>query len=90
MGAGAPGQGDVPIGVGLVQGDQGDAGVLVFVRQHPGQEGDAQPGGDQVDDKVYLPTASGDFRCHAFTFAGAEDLGVEGKAGFEQDERRVD
>ena len=70
----------------LVQGDQGDAGMLVFVRQHPRQEGNAQPCGDQVDDKVYLPAAGGDFGGHAFAFTGAEDLGIEGKAGLEQDE----
>jgi hypothetical protein len=58
--AGAPGQGDVPVGVGFVQGDQGNAGVLMFVRQHARQEGDAQAGGDQVDDKVDLPAARRD------------------------------
>lgn len=34
--------------------DQGDAGVLVLVRQHAGRERDAQAGRYQVDDKVDL------------------------------------
>lgn len=63
--------------------------MLVFVRQHPRQEGDAQAGGDQVDDKVDLPATGGDFRGHAFALTRAENLGVEGETGFEQDERRV-
>ena len=62
VGAGAPGQGDVPVGVGFVQGDQGDAGVLVLVREHAWQEGDAQPCRHQVDDEVDLPAAGGYLR----------------------------
>ena len=77
----------MPVGVGFVQGDQGDAGVLVLVGQHPRQESDAQAGGDQIDDKVDLPAAGGDAWGHAFAFAGGEDLGVQREAGLEQDER---
>jgi hypothetical protein len=85
VGAGAPGQGDVPVGVGFVQGDQGDASVLVLVGQHARQEGDAESGGHQVDDEVDLPAAGGYLRHDAFALARFEDLGVQGKAGFEQD-----
>jgi len=73
----------------FVQGDQGDAGVLVLVREHARQEGRAEAGGYQVDDKVDLAAARCHTRLHAFALARGEDFGVEGEAGFEQDKWRI-
>ena len=46
----------------------------------------AQAGGGHRHQKIPLPAAGGDARGDAFAFAGGEDLGIEGKAGLEQDE----
>jgi len=89
VGTGTPSQGDVPIGVRLVQGDQGNPGVLMLECEHARQKGDTQSCRDQVDDKVDLPATRRYPWRHTFELAGGEDFGVQGEAGFEQDERGV-
>ena len=74
----------MPVSLGLIQRNQRNAGMQVLVGQHARQEGNTQARADQVDDKVDLGAAHGNFRRDAPTLAGGKNDAVQGKPGLEQ------